>query len=215
MSILTLKSGHLLFSGLIDKPMSAQVKYIRSAVLPKDYPNTDRPEIALAGRSNAGKSSFLNAIANAKVAHVSQAPGKTRLLNFFDFGKHYRIVDMPGYGYASRSGDEIVQWTEMVETYVTTRETLAGMVLLMDIRRKWSAEEEMLKKFTETSGIPMAVLLTKIDKCTKAEVNKFAAGIRKSSALTNVFPISSTTKVGVDAVEDFIYEAWIKEGLQS
>ena len=95
--------------------MPRPTRFLKSAVWPKDYPEADRPEIALIGRSNAGKSSLLNALVSQKAAKVSQTPGKTRLLNFFDFGDHYRLVDMPGYGFAARSGDEILAWEKMIK----------------------------------------------------------------------------------------------------
>jgi len=185
------------------------MKYLKSAVFPKDYPDMKRPEVAVAGRSNAGKSSFLNSIAKSKVAHVSQSPGKTRLLNFFDFGTHYRFVDMPGYGFAARSGDEIKDWTIMIETYLSTRENLQGLVVVMDIRREWQEEEETLKEFCDRIELPMCVLLTKSDKCSKKEIKDYQLKIQRASQLTDVFPISAQTNQGIDGVEEFIFRQWI------
>jgi len=187
----------------------SQMKYLKSAVFPEDYPDTKRPEVAVAGRSNAGKSSFLNAIAKSKVAHVSQTPGKTRLLSFFDFGVHYRFVDMPGYGFASRSGDEIQEWTKMIETYLSTRPNLTGLVLIMDIRRKWDEDEELLKMFCGKINIPICVILTKSDKCSAKEKKDFQQKIMKNSELSDVFPVSSQTDQGIEEVEDFIFRQWI------
>lgn len=192
--------------------------YLKSAVFPKDYPEPNRPEVALAGRSNSGKSSFLNAISNSKIAHVSQQPGKTRLLNFFDFGKSYRIVDMPGYGYASRSGSEMKEWSEMIQNYLVNRENLRVLVLLMDARRAWSQDEELLKEFTDSAGIPMVLILTKKDKCSKSELSKFMKAAREASGLSNVFAISTLVQKGAKNIEDagfknvetFIFENWIK-----
>ncbi len=185
------------------------MKYLKSAVHPVDFPVADRPEVAIAGRSNAGKSSFLNIIAKSKVAHVSQTPGKTRLLNFFDFGLHYRFVDMPGYGFAARSGDEIVDWTRMIETYLSVRENLRGLVLIMDSRRDWSKDEEVLKKFCNKITLPMCVVLTKADKCTPKERAGFLKKIKKDSELENVFMTSAQTEEGIKQVEEFIYRDWI------
>jgi GTP-binding protein len=185
------------------------MKYLKSAVLPADYPDTKRPEVAVAGRSNAGKSSFLNALAKSKVAHVSQSPGKTRLLSFFDFGAHYRFVDMPGYGFASRSGDEIREWTKMIETYLSTRGTLKGLVLVMDIRRDWDEDEELLKRFCGQINLPMCVVLTKSDKCNSKEKRELHQKIQKQSQLSDVYVISSQTNVGLKEVEDFIFKEWI------
>jgi GTP-binding protein len=185
------------------------MKYLKSAVLPKDYPDAKRPEVAIAGRSNAGKSSFLNAIAGSKVAHVSQTPGKTRLLNFFDVGVHYRFVDMPGYGFAARAGEEMQEWSKMIETYLSMRGNLRGLVLLMDIRREWDQDEEMLKQFCGKINIPLIVLLTKADKCKAREKQERLKAIRKDSQLTDVFPISAQENVGIEEVEEFIYREWI------
>jgi GTP-binding protein len=185
------------------------MKYIKSAVFPKDYPPATTAEIAVAGRSNAGKSTFLNGIAGGKVAKVSQVPGKTRLLNFFDFNS-YRFVDMPGYGFASRSGDEMEDWTQMIETYLSTRGSLRGLVLVMDIRREWTGDEQLLKKFCNRVNVPICVVATKIDKCRQNEIQKYLTELKKKSQMLDVFPVSGETKKGIKEVEEFIFENWVK-----
>ena len=187
------------------------LKYLKSAVFPKDYPDAQKPEVAIAGRSNAGKSSFLNSISGSKVAHVSQTPGKTRLLNFFDVGVHYRFVDMPGYGFAARSGSEIKEWSQMIETYISMRGNLQGLVLLMDIRRDWEEDEELLKKFCGSVNVPMVVLLTKADKCRNHERKQRLKIIQDASQLSNVFSISSQSGEGVKEIEAFIFNEWIQK----
>jgi GTP-binding protein len=191
--------------------MSGNIKFIKSAVLPKDYPQTGLKEIAIAGRSNAGKSSFLNSIANSKIAKVSNTPGKTRLLNFFSRGDKYVIVDMPGYGFAARSGDEIREWHVMIENYLSTREHLAGLVLVMDSRREWTKDEELLKAYTDSRGLPLCVVLTKSDKLTRNESQKCLAAVKKAAAISAVFMTSALKKTGHKEAEDFLYENWIKE----
>lgn len=191
--------------------MPGSVKFLKSAVLPQDYPETGKKEIAIAGRSNAGKSSFLNAIANSKIAKVSNTPGKTRLLNFFTRGDSYVIVDMPGYGFASRSVAEMRQWHHMIEDYLSGREQLAGLILIMDSRREWSEDEELLKAFTESRGLPMAIVLTKGDKLSKNEIQKSVATIKKDSGLSTVFMTSALKNQGQAEVEDYIFENWIKD----
>src|SRR3954463_4286895 len=95
-----------------------EISFLTSAVRPEHFPPADRPEIALVGRSNAGKSTLINLLSNRKVAKVSRVPGKTRLLNFFEAGERYRLVDMPGYGFAKRQEGERQLWREMVEAYL-------------------------------------------------------------------------------------------------
>jgi GTP-binding protein len=191
--------------------MPLPVKFLKSAVFAQDYPKADRPEVALAGRSNAGKSSFLNAFTQTKIAKVSQAPGKTRLLNFFDVGQHYRIVDMPGYGWASRSGDEMRTWTEMVETYLQTRENLVGLLLLMDLRRDWEEEEEMLCRFMASTSRPVFVVGTKSDRCSRQEIADRLKALKNQNGGLPTFSISSDKRVGLDELEDKFFRDWIRK----
>lgn len=186
------------------------IQFIKSAVLAKDYPVHKKAEVAIAGRSNAGKSSFINALSKGKVAKVSSTPGKTRLLNFFNMEDSYVLVDMPGYGFAARSGDEMAEWHRMIETYLMTRESLCGLILVMDIRRSWTKDEELLKKFSDQRGFPLAVVLTKADKMSRSQMLQTVTKIKKTSGLSAVFPVSATKKEGQDEVEDFVYDNWVK-----
>ncbi len=189
--------------------MPASIQFIKSAVYPQDFPPAKKAEVAIAGRSNAGKSSFLNAIGGGKIAKVSSTPGKTRLLNFFSVNNKYVMVDMPGYGFAARSADEVDEWHRMIEVYLTQRETLQGLILIMDIRRDWTADEEMLKKFSSEQDFPMAVVLTKADKMSKNEINAASLKIKKQSGLSDVFVTSTLKKIGHEDVENFIYKTWV------
>ena len=191
--------------------MSGNIKFIKSAVLPKDYPQTGKKEIAIAGRSNAGKSSFLNALGNTKIAKVSNTPGKTRLLNFFSRGDSYVLVDMPGYGFAARSGNEMREWHTMIENYLSMREELAGLVLVMDSRRDWTEDEELLKAFTDSRGLPLAVVLTKSDKLNRNDMKKTLAKIKQDAATEAVFMTSALNNQGQEAVEDYVFENWVKK----
>ncbi len=177
--------------------------------MPEDYPKHKLKEVAFMGRSNAGKSSLINALSKNKIAKVSQNPGKTRLLNFFNFNDSYVLVDMPGYGYAARSGDEVSEWQPMIELYLAQQESLAGLVLVMDIRRKWSRDEMLLCRFVEKFGRPVALALTKADKLNKLELKKAMDIQIKDSRLSNIFVISSTKNMGHKELEDFIYNNWI------
>lgn len=188
-----------------------KVTFIKSAVKFSDFPVHNLKEIAIAGRSNAGKSSLINIWAGGKVAKVSQTPGKTRLLNFFNMNNSYCLVDMPGYGFASRGGEEIKLWRKMIENYLKQRPQLAGLVLLMDMARDWAMDEESITQFVMKNDIPVAIVLTKADKFSKQDIAKAIARIKNQSRIEEVFPVSSQTKVGCDDVEDFMYRAWIKE----
>src|SRR5690242_9500887 len=107
--------------------MKKKVRFIKSAVVPKDYPPPLKPELAMIGRSNAGKSSFINAWLEERIAKTSSVPGKTRLLQFFEVADKFFLVDMPGYGWAKRSTSEVEEWQGMIETYIESRENLRGV----------------------------------------------------------------------------------------
>ncbi|MFM6927120.1 MAG: ribosome biogenesis GTP-binding protein YihA/YsxC [Bdellovibrio sp.] len=190
--------------------MPKQIRFIKSAVLEKDYPVHKKAEIAIAGRSNAGKSSFINGLATNKIAKVSSTPGKTRLLNFFDLDASYVLVDMPGYGFAARSADEMEQWHEMINIYMTKRECLKGLILVMDIRRSWSEDEELLRRFSEARGFPIAIVLTKADKLSYSQSLQAVAKMKKATGISAVFASSALKKTGGEEIEDYIYENWIK-----
>jgi GTP-binding protein len=182
------------------------VKYIKSATLAKDYPQTGLPEVAFVGRSNAGKSSLINTIANQKIAHVSGTPGKTRLLSFFNFSDDYVLVDMPGYGFAERSYEEQDEWKGMIESYLNTSEKLRCIVLVMDVRRSWSQEEQMIKDFADHLGMPLIVAMTKVDKLSRSQLMKRTAEFEKEIVLKYKFPISSLKKEGVDVLKKQLYK---------
>ena len=190
--------------------MPTPVKFLKSAVLAADYPDQKRPEVAVAGRSNAGKSSFINVLTNSKIAKVSQEPGKTRLLNFFDIGNFYRLVDMPGYGFASRSGSEMLQWQEMLETYLSSRENLVGLLLLMDIKRDWSDDEETLLSYMNSIGRETMVILTKDDRLKPAEIQRRCKEIKAQARVQQVWPISAQNDTGIEEVEEYFFRQWIK-----
>ncbi len=188
--------------------------FIKSAVLPQDFPPGDKPEIVLAGRSNAGKSSFLNALCNShSLAKVSRTPGKTRTINFFDVGSHYRIVDLPGYGFAQRPAEERRLWDQMIMTYFKERACIGGLLLIADVRREWSPHEEMICGMAHSYQIPVLGVLTKIDKLGRSELDKaIQARSKESGRGKNFFrPISSLKKTGMEDLEKEIFEAWIKK----
>lgn len=177
--------------------------------MPKDYPDQTRVEVGIVGRSNAGKSSLVNVILNKKIARISQVPGKTIVLNFYDVGSHYRLVDMPGYGFAKRSFKDRESWKEMIETYLANRENLRGLVLVVDVNRNWQQEEQDLANWCEKFDIPMLVALSRSDRLKQGEKHKRLDYFLKASTLP-CFLISSTKKKGIKELEDYIFNEWVK-----
>jgi GTP-binding protein len=144
-----------------------------SAVKPEQYPETELPEFALAGRSNVGKSSFINKMLNRKgLARISSKPGKTQTLNFYIINEALHFVDVPGYGYAKVSKSERAAWGKMIETYFTTRQQLRAAVLIVDLRHPPTADDRMMYDFFKHYEIPCIVIATKADKIPKGKWQK-------------------------------------------
>ncbi|MEB6293770.1 ribosome biogenesis GTP-binding protein YihA/YsxC [Mammaliicoccus sciuri] len=160
------------------------VDIIISAVDPKQYPETGLPEIALSGRSNVGKSTFINTlISRKKVARTSSKPGKTQTLNFFNIDEQLIFVDVPGYGYAKVSKKQREQFGKMIEQYLTTREALRCVIQLVDIRHKPTQDDVLMYNYLKHFEIPTIVIATKEDKIPKGKVQKHLKIIRQSLEL--------------------------------
>jgi GTP-binding protein len=145
-----------------------------SAVRPAQYPETDLPEFALAGRSNVGKSSFINKMLNRKgLARISSKPGKTQTLNFYLINEILHFVDVPGYGYAKVSKSERAAWGRMIETYFTSREQLKAAVLIVDLRHPPTQDDVMMYDFLKHYGIPCIIIATKADKIPRGKWQKY------------------------------------------
>lgn len=153
------------------KVNSAEI--VISAVRPNQYPETNLPEFALAGRSNVGKSSFINKMLNRKsLARTSSKPGKTQTLNFYLINEMLHFVDVPGYGYAKVSKSEREAWGKMIETYITSREQLKAMLLIVDLRHPPSKDDVMMYDFLKHYDIPVIIIATKADKIPKSKWQK-------------------------------------------
>ena len=150
--------------------MRLDAKFVTSAFAPEGYPRWDRVEVALAGRSNVGKSSMLNALAGSKnLARTSRTPGRTRALNFFAVGDRLAIVDLPGYGFAKMARTEAARIASMMNDYLGQSERLAGLVLLVDARRGPEREELDLAALAAGRGVKLLAVATKCDKLRRSE----------------------------------------------
>ena len=178
-------------------------EFVTSAVRPQQYPAPDRPEFAFAGRSNVGKSSLINTlVSRRKLVQTSSAPGKTRLINFFRVNDAFMLVDLPGYGYARVSEIERRKWRPMVEQYLSGRESLKAVVVILDIRRTPNEEDAQLLHWLDRQEIPSVLVVTKADKLSKTSQAKQQAMI---SAALEVDPgdfvlFSAKTRQGRQAL---------------
>ena len=178
-------------------------KFVCSAVTPDQYPPADLPEVAFAGRSNVGKSSLINKILNRKkLVRTSKIPGRTQLLNFFEINEIYRFVDLPGYGYAKVPAEVRKRWRPMVESYLTTRVNMRGMVWLLDIRREVSKEDLTLWHWLQAKQVTVITVITKADKLSKNKRNQQAASIAKSLGreTRELIQFSATSGEGKDEI---------------
>ncbi|HOV78874.1 MAG TPA: ribosome biogenesis GTP-binding protein YihA/YsxC [Bacillota bacterium] len=174
--------------------------FVTSAVKAADYPAGGLPEVALAGRSNVGKSSLLNRLVNRKgLARTSNTPGRTRLINFFLVNGAFRLVDLPGYGYAKVSAAERERWKKMVEEYLNSRDNLKGVVLLVDSRHPPTDQDRQMYKWLRHSGIPAAVAATKADKLSRSKLLQSLKVIGETLPLSGedpLVPFSAETGLG-------------------
>ncbi|MGP4074568.1 ribosome biogenesis GTP-binding protein YihA/YsxC [Halobacillus sp. K22] len=144
-----------------------------SAASKKQYPKAPIPEIALAGRSNVGKSSFINKMIQRKnLARTSSKPGKTQTLNFYIINDLFHFVDVPGYGYAKVSKKERAKWGEMMEEYFSEREQLRATALIIDSRHKPTEDDVIMYNYLKHFGLPVMVIATKLDKLKKSQKHK-------------------------------------------
>lgn len=185
-------------------------KLVISAAWPDQYPANDLPEIALSGRSNVGKSSFINKMIQRKgLARTSSQPGKTQTLNFYEINELFRFVDVPGYGYAKVSKKDRAKWAKMINEYLTQRDNLELLLLLMDFRHPPTALDIEMKNYAETLDIPYAIILTKMDKIKKSQHAKHLSVFKKDLQLPTIdalFPVSSTSGEGLEEVWSVIEE---------
>lgn len=174
------------------------------AVGPKQYPQDELPEIAFAGRSNVGKSSFINSMINrANLARTSGKPGKTRTINFYIINDSFRFVDLPGYGYAIASKTEKEKWGEIIERYLTDRKNLREVVLIVDIRHEPTDQDLMMYQWIKSFGYRGIVIATKADKISKGNYQKSIKIIKEKLEIKDtslIIPYSSDKKINKEKV---------------
>ena len=147
--------------------------YVASLEKLKGYPGWGRPEIALAGRSNVGKSSLINNLTNnGHLARTSSEPGKTRMINIYSVNEEFFLADLPGYGFAKASGTERRRWQGMIEGFLEGSEKLVHTLLLVDVRHEPTEEDRQMADYLRSIGLPFSVVATKADKLSKAQVSK-------------------------------------------
>lgn len=171
-------------------------------------PETDRVEIAFAGKSNVGKSSLINALMNRKaLARTSATPGKTQTINFYNINDIMYLVDLPGYGYARVSEREKEQWGNLIERYLNTSKQLKAVFLLIDIRHEPSANDKQMYDWVIAQGYHPIIIATKLDKLKRSQVQKHMKMIKEGLELlpgTVIIPFSAETKQGRDEIWELI-----------
>ena len=187
-----------------------KAQFMLCAAWKSQWPENDLPEICLAGRSNVGKSSFINTITNhSKLAKVSGTPGKTRTLNFFNINDELRLVDVPGYGYAKVNDKIKESFGDMLDTYLRERDVLKGLVLIVDYRHKPTHDDKMMYDYAKHYHIPVIVVATKEDKLKRNDLKKNEKIIKDTLGFdkNEIFlRFSSLNKVGIDEVWEKILE---------
>ena len=189
-------------------------EFVKSATQPSEYPPGNLPEIAIAGKSNVGKSSLINTLVNRKnLARTSSSPGRTQLINFFRVNGNLSLVDLPGYGFAKAPLAVRQAWKPMVETYLRTREAIRLVILILDSRRGLSSDDSTLLDWLDDQGIPTLIALTKADKLSqleRARQEKLLAGIRLLEGRPLLF-FSAHTGEGKDDLWGLIQKAVSKD----
>lgn len=173
-------------------------------------PDTKRPEVAFAGKSNVGKSSLINGLMNRKsLARTSAQPGKTQTINFYNVNECIYLVDLPGYGYAKVSQSEKEKWGKMIENYLHTSKNLKAVFLLVDIRHEPSANDKMMYDWIVHNGYEPIIIATKLDKIKRSQIQKNLKIVREGLKLrpgSIVIPFSAETKQGRDEIWALIDE---------
>ena len=186
--------------------MINNIKYETSAFLKKNILKTDKKQIVLVGKSNVGKSSFINSIANQKrLAKVGQTPGKTKSLNYYNVNNEYYIVDLPGYGYSTMTKQEKLKTSEMINEYIHNNPNIAHIFFLIDIRHKPTNDDRIMYDWLIEQNIPFTIIATKADKVAKTKIDEYLLQITKTLfSKENIIAFSSESKLNLDKIETLI-----------
>jgi len=190
------------------KVLSAE--FVKSATKPSEYPPGNLPEVAIAGKSNVGKSSLINTLVNRKnLARTSSQPGRTQTINFFRVNEKLSLVDLPGYGFAKAPLEVRKAWKPMVETYLQTREAIRLVILILDFRRGLSPDDSTLLDWLEYHEIPALIVLTKADKLSQFERARQKKGLAAIPLLEGrpLLFFSALTGEGKDEVWSLIQKS--------
>ena len=179
-------------------------KFLISAVSPKQYPEGNLPEIVLVGKSNVGKSSFINSMINRKsLARTSSEPGKTRQINFYNIDGKFLFVDLPGYGYSKMSKEEQVKSGEFIEEYLHNRKNISLVVLILDIRHNPTENDKLMYNYIIETKRPFICIANKADKIAPTKVEATVMGVQKElNPLFDIqfFPFSSERKIYTETI---------------
>ena len=177
----------------------------------KSCPEPDRPEVVLSGKSNVGKSSLLNVLVdNRKMARVSSAPGKTRLVVYFDVDGAFYLADLPGYGFAKAPKEEIAKFSALTDSYFASGRPICLIVHLLDVRHPPTKEDEMMIRYLRDKGLPFLIVFTKLDKLSRSQALTQMRSTMKGLAMADVpyYGVSALKKTGLqelrDAISDYV-----------
>lgn len=185
-----------------------KAEFIKSAAATDGFVKSDLPQIAVCGKSNVGKSTFINMLANnSKLARTSNLPGRTRLINYFDF-KDFILTDLPGYGYAKASKSEKESWGSLIETYLLEEKKLIRVLMLVDIRHDPTEDDKLFSRFLYYNRIPFNIIATKSDKLKKQEIKPHLFNIagHLNVGIDNIIASSGVNKEGKDETIRLISE---------
>ncbi len=188
--------------------MLKNMKFKTSVFSPKQLFDTDLKQIVMVGKSNVGKSSFINSLANQKsLAKVGQKPGKTKSINFYNVNDEFFLVDLPGYGYSTMTKQEKENTSKLIEKYINNNQNISHIFFLVDIRHTPTANDRQMYEWLLAKNIPFTIVATKADKIAKTKLNDYLLNITKSLfASEKIIAFSSQDKYNLELIEQIIKE---------